>query len=158
MSFSLSRSHGMTLVEMVIAIAVAGIAIAGLAAAFSSIVSRTADPMIQTQAQIAAESLMEEILLKSFADPDSGDVCTDIEAARQDKDDVCDFHNYTSSGVEDQTGTAVSGLENYAVSVTVAFSDFGGITTADADALLVTVTVTSPLGNDVVLSAYRTNY
>ncbi|MFC3152353.1 prepilin-type N-terminal cleavage/methylation domain-containing protein [Litoribrevibacter euphylliae] len=158
MTFLKLNAQGMTLVEMVIAIAVAGIAIAGLAAAFSSIVTRTADPMIQTQAQVAAESLMEEILLKPFADPDSGNVCTDVEAARQDKDDVCDFHNYTSSGVEDQTGTATSGLENYTVSVTVTFSDFGGITIADADALLVTVAVTSPLGADVVLSAYRTNY
>ncbi len=148
--------RGMTLVEMVIAIAVAGIAIAGLAAAFSSIVTRTADPMIQTQAQIAAESLMEEILLKPFADPDTSNVCTDVEAARSDKDDVCDYHNYTSTGIQDQTGTAISGLENYDVSVTVVPSAFGGI--ASADALLVIVSVTSPLGADVLLSAYRTNY
>ena len=146
----------MTLVELVIAIAVAGIAVAGLAAAFSSMVSRTADPMIQTQALVAAESLMEEILLKPFADPDSGHVCTDVEAARVDKDDVCDFHNYTSSGVQDHTGTSVTGLENFSVNVTVIPTGFAGL--ASADSLLVTVTVTSPLGTDVVLSAYRANY
>ncbi|GLQ33506.1 prepilin-type N-terminal cleavage/methylation domain-containing protein [Litoribrevibacter albus] len=150
------RSHGMTLVEMVIAIAVAGIAVAALAAAFSSIVTRTADPMIQTQAQVAAESLMEEILLKPFSDPSSGTTCPSAPANRQDFDNVCDYNGYSSVGIVDQTGTSVSGLENYSVSVSTTLSAFSSIPSADA--LLVTVTVTSPLGADVVLSAYRTNY
>ena len=147
---------GMTLIEMVIAIAVAGIAIAGLAAAFSSIVSRTSDPMIQTQAQIAAESLMEEILLKPFNDPSSGTTCPTAPSGRQNFDNICDYNGYATSGVADQSGTAVTGLENYDVSVTVVNSALGSV--AASDSLLVTVTVTSPLGASVVLNAYRTDY
>ncbi|GAA3929439.1 prepilin-type N-terminal cleavage/methylation domain-containing protein [Litoribacillus peritrichatus] len=152
-----SSQFGMTLVEMVIAIAIAGIAIAGLTSSFSSIVGRTADPMILTQAQISAESLMEEILLKPFADPNTGLVCTTNEAARADKNDVCDYQGYTSSGITDQNDNPVVGLENYDVSVTVVSSAFGSAPVVPASAsLLVTVTVTNPLGSDVVLSAYRT--
>ena len=151
---------GMTLVEMVIAIAIAGIAVAALASAFSSMVTRTADPMILTQSQIAAESLMEEILLKPFADPNSGLVCTTNEAARTDKNDVCDYHGYTSTGINDQTDSSVVGLENYNVSVIVVHQALGtGVTAVPlADGLFITITITNPLSNSVILSAYRANY
>jgi MSHA pilin protein MshD len=150
---------GMTLVELVIAIAVAGIAVAGLAAAYASMVGRSADPMIQTQALVAAESIMEEILLKPFSDPDTvGDICVDEadDDNRATFDDVCDYHNYTSNGVVDQSGNLVSGLSNYDVSVSVTPSAYAGVTAANS--LLIQVTVTSPLNSDTVLTAYRLNY
>lgn len=155
-----SFQNGMTLIELVIAIAIIGIATAALASAFSSIVTRTADPMILTQSQIAAESLMEEILLKPFKDPNTSLVCTTNEAAREDKNDVCDYHLYSSTGITDQTDAAVVGLEGYNVAVTVVPTALGtgGTAVPAVDSLLITVTVTNPLANGVAISNFRVNY
>ena len=155
-----SPSQGLTLIELVIAIAVIGIAAAALASAFASIAGRTADPMILTQSQIAADSLMEEILLKPFKDPNTGLVCTTNEAARVDKTDVCDYHLYSSTGIRDQTNTVISGLGNYNIAVTVVpqVLGTGGTAIALSDSLFITVTVSNPLANDVGLSAYRVSY
>lgn len=151
-----SKQQGVTLVEMVIAIAVAGIAISGLAAAFSNLAGRTADPMIQTQAQVATEALMDEILLRPFIDPTSGATCSTIPANRSDFDDVCDYRGYTTSGVFDASGNSIEGLETYEVSVSVTQSAVAGVTSSNS--FLITVTTRSPLDADIVLSAYRMNY
>lgn len=151
-----NSQKGMTLIEMVIAIAVAGIAIAGLAAAFSNVAGRTADPMIQAQAQIATEALMDEILLRPFNDPGTGSTCAAIPANRSDFDDVCDYRGYSTNGVFDPEGNPVDGLGNYQVSVSVTASGVAGVSSANS--FLVTVTTRSPLDADIVLSAYRMNY
>ena len=150
---------GMTLVELVIAIAVAAIAVAALASSFANIGSHTADPMIQTQGLISAEALMDEILLKPFLDPDDGSNCqvgTPAANTRPNFDNLCDYDAYTTRGIFDEKAVVIAGLAAYDVAVTVVPTVLGSITAADA--LLVTVTMTLPTGNDLVLSAYRTNY
>jgi MSHA pilin protein MshD len=97
-----------------------------------------------------AESLLEEISLKNFADP-GGPAC----AARNCYDDVSDYNGYSPGGIVDIDGNAIGGLAGYSVSVTVAGAALGSIGAADAK--LITVTVTQPDGETVSLSTYRTN-
>ena len=153
------RTVGFTLVEMIVAITVISIALAATMSVFSLTVSSSADPIQPKQAMLVAESMLEEILLKPYANPDGGYVaaCT-TTCDRARFDDVKDYHNYASNGVYalDDLSTRVAGLEAYAVSVTVADST----TTANANTSTgqrVTVTV-SVGGNAYTLTGYRFNY
>jgi MSHA pilin protein MshD len=100
--------------------------------------------------------MLEEILLKEYANPVGGDTGT----SRTLFDDVDQYHLYsTTTGIVDLTGAAVAGLTNYNITgVTVA------VTTAAQNAALnaigakrVTVTVTGPQG-PITLTGYRSNY
>ncbi len=154
-----SRQRGATLVELVISIVVIGVAVAGVVTVFSQNVGHSADPMLQEQAVAIAEAYMEEITLKPFSDPDTGNVCTDFEANRADFDDVCDYNGLTDTGAHDQGGgPPVTGLEQYNVTVAVAGDALNGITAANALRVDVRVTHASIPLVDVRLSGYRTNY
>ena len=72
-------------------------------------------PWCMSQAVAIAEAYLEEISLKSFADPDG----VDGEAARPDFDDVDDYHGLVDNGARDQFGTALAPLAQYTVTVTV---------------------------------------
>jgi MSHA pilin protein MshD len=156
--------RGFSLVELVLAIAVMGIALAGAVAIFSVTAQHSADPMVQQQAQLIAESHLDEILIKRFYDPDTNNVCPAAEGGgRSAYDNVCDF-NGLSGAPQNQFGTPIAALSAYTVQVTVANSGvaLNGVDnttpTAQIRVLLVTVTVTGPGNISVVLSAYRTNY
>ena len=155
----IKRQQGTTLVELVMAIAVAGVLVVGLMTAYASIVGRSADPMVRTQAVSLAESFLEEALLKPFLDPD-GTVCPASPGGNRDNfNNVCDYHNYNSATITLPNGTTVSGLSGYSVSITVtniSAGELGAIATNCA--LKVTVNVTSPLNEVLSLSGYRADY
>jgi MSHA pilin protein MshD len=154
------RRAGVTLFEMVIAIAVLGIALAGVLSVFITTTRQSADPMVQQQAQFLAEAYLEEILLKKFYDPDDGEVCPPtVEASRQFYDNVCDFNGLVNNPPQDQFGTEPPGLAAYTVSVTVdsATQNLNGLTNSSV-VLRIDVTVTGPNGVSIRLSGYRTNY
>lgn len=152
--------QGTSLIELIIAIVIAGVMLGGLLPVFSSVTSRSADPMIVQQSVLAARAMMEEILLKSYFDPATGTVCPPAPAARAAFDNVCDFSGFTSNGIADQFGNAQAGLSAYPVSVSVAAATgsdaLGSIPSSRA--LKVSVTVDNPLGRPVVLHAWRTCY
>jgi hypothetical protein len=60
------------------------------------------------------------------------------------------------TGVHDQTGAKVTGLDTYTVQVSVSNSALG--TVPATQSRLITVTVIPPNGAAVMLSAYRTSY
>jgi MSHA pilin protein MshD len=151
------------------------VGVAGILSVYTTSIKNSADPLVRKQALAIAESLLEEILLKEFCDPDTATLSTttppappicpasriaaDQEALRANYDDVDDYRGYlTTGGIVDVTGTAVAGLTNYNItSVTVA------VTTAAESAELnaigakrVTVTVTGPQG-PISLTGYRSN-
>lgn len=162
------RHHGFTLIEVIIFIVVVGAGLAGILSVMNTVVKSSADPLIAKQTVAIAESMLEEILLKEFCDPDTVDRTTTpptcgahtTEASRTLYDDVDDYNGYTTTtGIVDLTGTAVAGLANYNITnVTVA------VTTAAQSAALnaigakrVTITVTGPQG-PITLVGYRSNY
>lgn len=159
--------RGFSLVELVLAIVVMGIALAAATTLFVVTTRHSADPMIQQQAQLIAESYLDEILIKRFYDPDTGNVCPAAEGGgRSAYDNVCDYNNINGDGgapgeaPRDQFGTAIAALSGYTVQVTVDnAASLNGTTNADGIKVLrVDVTVTGPGGASVTLSGYRTNY
>ena len=166
--------RGFSLVELVMAIAVAGIVLAGAVAIFATTARHSADPMIQEQAQLIAEAYLDEILIKRFYDPDTNTVCPAPEGTgRGAYDNVCDYNNINGDGgapgeaPRNQFGIAIPGLSAYNVVVTVDSSapptvgapDLNGLNNTGAIRVLrVDVTVTGPANVGVVLTGYRTNY
>ncbi|MDL5034524.1 type II secretion system protein [Pelomonas sp. APW6] len=175
---------GLTLIELLMFIMVVGLALAAVLQVFALATKSSADPQVQRQALAIAESLLQEVQLQpfTFCDPDDANVATATNAAVgagtlncatqaesamgpeagetrsgvPQFDNVNDYHGFSMNGIADITGTAVTGLADYNVSVTVAPAGLGGV--AAGDALRITVTVTGPGSTSVTLQGYRTRH
>ncbi|MBX9816859.1 MAG: prepilin-type N-terminal cleavage/methylation domain-containing protein [Burkholderiaceae bacterium] len=143
--------RGFTLVELIIFIVVVGAGLAGILSVSNQVVRTSADPMLTKQSVALAESLMEEILQKDFANPVGGYSGSN----RALFDDVADYDGYvTATGMVDAQGVAIAGLGGYNASPAVAvlaMPNWNGI-----PALRVTVSITGP-GGTVSLVGYRSN-
>lgn len=146
------RQRGFTLVELVIFIVVVSAGLAGILLVMNTAVKSSADPLVRKQTVALVEALLEEIVLKEFADPGAG---YDSSSPRKYFDDVGDYHGYsTSGGVVDINGDLIAGLSQYNVTsvAVVATSELTGVDSSNAKKI--TVTVTGPDGA-ITLSAYR---
>lgn len=147
------RQAGTTLIELVIAIVIIAIAAAAVLMALSTSIAQSADPMVRHQAVAIAEAYLEEIALKSFADPDG----TDGEASRNLYDDVDDYDGLVDNGARNQFDAVLTDLDDYTVSVDVTPSNaLPGI--ASTDLFLISVTVSHPASINFMVSGYRANY
>ena len=166
---SLRRQAGVTLVELVISIVIISVALVGVLLVMNQTTRHSADPLVQHQAVAAAQSYLEEILLKGFRDPslapdpDAGKVCPGAEGGRALYDNVCDYAGIDDNGARDQSGTAIAGLDGYRVRVEVrcdaSLHTLAGNADCEAtDVLRVDVRVTHAglAGLDITLSGYRT--
>lgn len=149
---------GVSLVELVMFIVIVSIALIGVLKVMNLTTRSSATPMVQKQALAVAESLLEEIELKDFANPAGGFTGAATSANRPLFDDVRDYNGYLTSGIYGVDGVAVGGLGVYDVAVAVANADLGTITAASGEAVQITVTVTHSSGMSWVLSGYRSNY
>ncbi len=164
------RQIGVTLVELVMYIAIVSIGVAGILSVMTYTTRYSADPMIQQQALLIAESYMEEVLQKYFIDrvpTTATTICPAPEANRGLYDNVCDYHGLNDAGARDQFGGAIAGLAGYTVSVSVTGTVGDAITLGPATnpvdnasvlrLLRVDVEVTNG-ATSVHLTGYRTNY
>jgi len=72
-------------------------------------------------------------------------------------DNVNDYNGFTMGpGISNISGSAITGLEGYSASVSVANQALGAI--GATESLLITVTVTGPGNTTVTLNGYRTRY
>lgn len=153
--------RGVTLLELIIAIVIVGISLAAVLSVFVITSQHSADPMVRQQAQMIAESYLDEILLKRFYDPDTNNVCPGAAEARSAFDNVCDY-NLLNQAPTDQSGAPIAALSAYNVAVSV--DNGAGVTLNGVDntgvtrVLLVMVTVTGPGNTSVTLNGYRTHY
>ena len=114
---------GFTLVELVIAIAVAGVVISGVVVTSAQLVKRTADPMMSVQRVHIAQAYLEEIQGQSFLDSDNPLTthpsvnCGNID--RENYTYICHYRALINKAVEDQFGNVPPGLSNYKVTVSV---------------------------------------
>jgi len=165
------KQSGMSLIELVIAITLMGSGLAALMNVYGlSLSGNTSNSLMQQQSLFIAESMMEEIYLHDFYDPTvnpktnlglpagtSVPCAGPNETDRTQFDDVCDYDGFTETGITSfHTGNSVAGLNLYAVSVAVVGQAFAGLT-AD-QAVRITVTVTDPAGQNLVLQSYRSAY
>ena len=159
-------ARGVTLVELIVSIAIVATGVAGILGIMNLTTRHSADPMIIQQAQLIAESYLEEILLKKFYDPDTDTVCPAPEGTRASFDNVCDYNGLNNgAGAIDQLGSVVAGLESYNVAVTVSGASsvaLGSINNADGTVRVlrvdVVVTHDTVTGVSVPLTGYRVNY
>lgn len=151
MYMSNRRQAGFTLIELIIFIVVISAGLAGILSVMNTVVRSSADPMVRKQSIAIAESLLEEILLKEYANPAGGDT----GAVRASFDDVDQYAGYnTAAGITDPLGVAVASLSNYNITpaVVVGTTTIGTLTVKE-----ITVSVTGPQGV-VRLTGYRGNY
>jgi MSHA pilin protein MshD len=149
-----SGQAGVTLVELVVAIAILSVAVAGTLSVIRRTTLGSADPMLMQQASFVAEAYLAEILTKSFP---TVAPCPAPAVPRASYTSVCDYALIADEDPTDQNGTAIPGLETLGVTVTVDLAAqldtlvgmAGGVVRID-----VQVTYT---GGEVQLSAYRTD-
>ena len=97
------KSSGFTLMEIIVTLIVIGISAAALMSVFSNLIRGSADPMIQQQAATIAEAYMEEIMLRSFDDPQGGETgAAEGGETRATYDDVKDFRSLAAGPAADQ--------------------------------------------------------
>jgi MSHA pilin protein MshD len=177
---SSSRQRGLSLVEVVVFIVVLGIALAGMAVIYNQLTLASVDPVVRKQAVAIANSLMEEIQLRSFTlcDPDDPNVFTaptpacgtpegiGTEGAETRYgptfyDNVSDYDTFSMLGsIQDIGNNTIAGLGGYEARVAIvnAGADFTPAVPADA-ALRITVSVRHPPTNvEVRLQGYRLRY
>ncbi|HOF50914.1 MAG TPA: type II secretion system protein [Rhodoferax sp.] len=139
------RHRGFTLIELIIFIVVVGVGLAGILTVSNNVVKSSADPMVRKQSMALADSILEEILQKEYADPDG---VQGNETTRDTMDDVDDYNGKTKAIFTDWP----SALSTYTVSISVTPSTLGSVV-----AKKVTVTVSGGV-HVISLSGYRTNY
>lgn len=140
------RQTGLTLIELILFIVIVGAGLAGILSAMTLTVQYSADPLIHKQATALADSIMEEILLKSYQDPDG--LPNTIESGRETYDDVDDYDGLTISDF----GDLPTELSSFTVNITVTTDT----STLGVIAKKITVAVTGK--TEIRLTSYRTNY
>ena len=89
-----ARQRGFTLVELIIFIVVVAAGLAGILTVMNTVVRSSADPLVRKQAIALADSILEEVLQKDFADPDG--LPNLVEADRTLWDNVSDYAGQTN--------------------------------------------------------------
>ena len=139
------RQGGFTLIELIIFIVVVGAGLAGILSVMNTVVKSSADPMVRKQAVALADSILEEILLKAYADPDG----VSGETTRATMDDVADYNGKSNALFTDLPAS----LAPYVIGIAVV----DDAATLGIAAKKVTVTVTRG-GDSISMTGYRTNY
>jgi len=148
MSMTKPGQRGFTLIELIIFIVVVSAGLAGILSVMNTTVKSSADPMVRKQAIAIAESVLEEIMLQNYNDPDGTNAG---ETGRTNWDSVADYQGQTNAAL----GIS-SELSAYVVGIDVQ-DDTTVIGTIPRPARRVTVTVTH--SSDVIsLTGYRTCY
>lgn len=173
------HQRGISLIELIMFIIIVSVGVVALLAVFNTTARRSADPVIQKQMLAIAESLLEEVEAKPFTycDPDDANAATAAsaagcastaeamgpEAGESRTGTTLPFDNVNDYGptliinpITDMTGAAVAGLGTYSATIAVAAVALG--TVPATDSLQITVTVTGPANNTLVMQGYRTRY
>ena len=147
--------RGFTLVELVVSIAIISIAVTAVLGILSDVSARSGQNLVQAQATEIAAAYLNEVLVRSFSDPDANPV----EPSRDQFDDVGDYNGLLDVGARDQFNRPIPGLSQFTVSVQVAAPGAGALGAVPVPNMRrVDVTVTHPTGVRVLLSGYRTAY
>ena len=153
--FMNKTKNGFTMIELVIAIAILGTSLISILAIFRLVNINSSDPMIRMQATMIADSLMEEVLSKNFTKPTGGFTGPFTPTNQSQFDTVTDYNGLVFSGITILNGTNIPNLSKYSATVTTSNIAIGGITSANA--ILVTVSV-SGYNYTYNIDGYKINY
>lgn len=134
-----ARARGLTLVELVVALALAGVLLGSLWSAWSLMGRASADPLVARQQLAIAQSLLREIELQ----PLEGSTPAGTPG-RTGFASVAAYDGLVMNGITDAEGVAVPGLAAYAARVSVTGQALAGVPAGSGR--WITVTVTGPDG------------
>jgi MSHA pilin protein MshD len=140
--------RGFTLIELIIFIVVVSAGLAGILSVMNTVVKSSADPLVRKQAVALADSVLEEIMLKNYQDPDGTSAG---ETGRSTWDNVDDFNGKTQADFALPTE-----LAGYQIAIAVV-NDTALVGTLARPAKKVTVTV-SRGSESISMTGYRTCY
>lgn len=141
--------RGVTLVELIVALLLAGAVLGSIWSAWTLMGSRSSDPLVARQQLAIAQSLLREIELQ----PLPGTASAAATPGRTGYASIADYHGLTMNGISDAEGQAVPGLEAYGASVTVAQQALDGVPSSDG--WWIAVQVTGPGGERLQLAQWR---
>jgi prepilin-type N-terminal cleavage/methylation domain-containing protein len=144
------RQRGVSLVELVVAMALSAVIVSGLWAAWAVLGRHSADPLTARQALVVAQSLLREIDLQPL--PADGAVAGNT-AGRTGYASIADYNGLVMNGITDAEGQAIAGLEGYSARVSVQNMALDGVPTNQG--WWVRVDVTAPGGDTTALAAWR---
>ena len=145
--------HGVTLIELIVAITIVAIAATTILGTMAAVASRSADAMVQQQAIAIGQAYLDEIMQRWVVDPNG----TPPNTGRGSWDLVDQYNGLSDTGAKDQFGNPIAALSTYNVNVSVVSSAaLTGI--AGSAARRIDVTVTRAPNVSVTLSGYRTSY
>lgn len=177
------RAKGFTLIEIIIGLVVLAIALVVIAGVLGPLYQKTGDPWHQVRAAELGHSLLNEIMGRSFdenSDRAGGEFrcgeagftacsvfCTNAAVntaeaeTRPGYDDVDDFNGLQLSGNDIVNSPGNLALNNlylgYQASITVACAG-SELDQPQASVKKITVTITTPTGEAIAFSAYRSNW
>lgn len=140
---------GVTLIELIISLALAGVLIGSIWSAWSVLGRRSADPLVARQSLAIAQSLLREIELQ----PVPGSATAASSPGRTGFAAFTDYHGLDLSPITDAEGTPMPDLQAYRARVTVQPMALSGIPSDQG--WWVEVRVTGPTGTDTVLGTWR---
>lgn len=140
-----NTQSGLTLIELVVFIVIVSIGVVGILSVMNVTTQHSADPLVRKQAAALADSILEEILLKDYADPDG----VSGEATRDAFDDVDDYNGKSNAVFTDLP----AGLSAYVIGIAVT----DGSATLGVAAKKITVTVSNG-AESISMTGYRANY
>jgi MSHA pilin protein MshD len=140
-----AAQRGFTLIELVVFIVIVGVGLAGIILVMNTVVKSSADPIVRKQALALADGIVEEILLKAYAQDASAAPGTN----RATYDNVDDYNGLTQTSFSDWPPE----LSAYTVAIVVSAPlSLSGVTMKK-----ISVTVARQ-GESVSMTAYRANY
>lgn len=137
------RYRGFSLIELIFFIVIVSVALAGVLQVMQVTSKASADPMVRKQALALAESILQEVLQKAYADPDP--LVSTGESTRETFDDVDDYNGRSNATFTDLP----AGLSAYTIAIAVAPATLGTLAVKR-----VTVTVTRG-AESITLQGYR---
>jgi len=143
----INKHHaGFTIIELVVFIVIVSIGVVGILSVMNTVVKSSADPLIRKQSAALADSILAEILLKDYADPDATEVG---ETGRDSYDDVDDYNGKSNALFTDLP----TELSSYFISIIV--SSPAALNGVSMKKVVVTVT----RGAEAIsMTGYRANY
>lgn len=145
-----ARQHGVTLVELIVAMVLAGVILGGLWSAWTLLATRSSDPLVARQQLAIATSLLREIELQ----PLPGDASAAATPGRTGFASIADYDGLAmNAGIVDAEGQAVAGLEAYTANVSVVPRALDGV--PPSQGWWIEVRVAGPGSPALVLAAYR---
>ncbi len=169
-------SNGFTLIELIITIVVISIALAAMLGAFSSSMSRSADPMWRNKTIKLAQLYLDEVLSKKYDENTPvggvpaagssggaaltacGSLGSEAGEVRATYDDVDDYDGVTDNPPVAVNGALDASYANYTVSVVVVCDGTAASVNGNQHAKKIKITVMPPAQGAMDFYTYKGNY